>query len=145
MPIPRRLPAILTRAELAWLVTPTYAEAMSVDDEEAHERLTRALAQPALVDDLLWGVAEALADARGPRTSEDAQLDKLSQALQTRRGRVGSAGGGNAVSAAMVRINLELGLASETLRATLEAGPGADLLDQGLRKLGARIAGDLLK
>ena len=53
-----RLPAVVTRADLAWLVTPTYAEALSVEDDEAHDRLERALTHPELVDDLLWGISE---------------------------------------------------------------------------------------
>jgi hypothetical protein len=141
----RRLPAIVTRADLAWLLTPTYAAAMSVDDEEAHERLERALARPEVVDDLLWGLSEALEAARGPRTAVDALLDKLSAGLHARRGKVTAAGGDPLVSAVMVRINLELGLASETLRATLRTEQGGAMLDAGLRKLGDHLVRELVR
>ena len=61
-----RLPAVVTRADLAWLVTPTYAEALSVEDDEAHERLERALLQAELVDDLLWGSPRPCPPSRAP-------------------------------------------------------------------------------
>jgi hypothetical protein len=141
----RRLPSIVTRVDLAWLLTPTYAAAMSVDDEEAHDRLERALGRPELVDDLLWGLSEALEARRGPRTSVDSLLDKLSVGVHARRGKVTSAGGDPAVAAVMVRINLEIGLASETLRGTLETDKGRAMLDAGLRRLGDHLVRELLK
>jgi hypothetical protein len=140
----RRLPAILTRAELAWLLVPTYAAAMSVEDEEAHDRLTRALQRQELVDDLLWGFSEALEERRGARTGVDDLLDKFSAALQTRRGKV-TAAPGDAVAAVMVRINLEVGMASESLRATLETEKGHAMLDAGLKKLAAHVVRELIK
>jgi hypothetical protein len=140
-----RLPAVLTRADLAWLVTPTYAEALSVEDDEAHERLARALRQQELVEDLLWGISEALPDQQGPRTSADQLVDKLSKALHARRGKVTAAPAGAAISAVLVRINVELGLAPEPMRATLQTDKGQRLLDDGLRALGAHLASELLK
>ena len=141
----RRLPAVVTRADLAWLVTPTYAEALSVEDDEAHDRLERALAQPELVDDLLWGISEALPAKQGARTTEDQLVDRLSKALHARRGKVTAAPAGPAVSAVLVRINVELGLAPEPLRATLRTDKGQQLLDEGLRRLGAHLVNELLK
>jgi hypothetical protein len=140
-----RLPAVVTRADLAWLVTPTYAEAMSVDDEEAHDRLVRALAHAEVVNDLLWGLSEALAATRGVRTSSDQVVDKLSKGLHARRGKVTAAPSGPAISAVLVRINCELGLASESLRSMLETDKGRTLLDEGLRKLGAHLVRELMK
>src|SRR5690349_12250420 len=43
-PISRRLPHVLTRSDLAWILVPTYAAALGVDEEEARERLERAFA-----------------------------------------------------------------------------------------------------
>jgi hypothetical protein len=140
-----RLPAVVTRADLAWLVTPTYAEALSVEDDEAHERLERALLHPGLVDDLLWGISEALPARRGARTTDDQLVDKLSRGLHTRRGKVKAAPAGAAISAVLVRINVELGLAPEPMRATLQTARGQQLLDDGLRTLGAHLVGELLK
>ena len=75
----------------------------------------------------------------------DALLDRFSAALQTRRGKVTAAAADPAVSAVMVRINLEIGLASETLRTMLQTDKGRDMLDAGLKKLAARIVGELIK
>jgi hypothetical protein len=141
----RRLPSIVTRADLAWLLTPTYAAALSVDDDEAHDRLERAMARPDVAEDLLWGISEALEARRGPRTSEDALLDKLSAGLHARRGKVTAAASDPAVSAVLVRINLEIGLAPDALRATLETPKGRAILDAGLRKLGDQLVRELVK
>jgi hypothetical protein len=140
-----RLPAVVTRADLAWLVTPTYAEALSVEDDEAHERLERALSHPELVDDLLWGISEALPTKLGPRTTPDQLVDRLSKGLHARRGKVKAAAAGPAVSAVLVRINVELGLAAEPMRLTLQTDKGQKLLDDGLRKLGAHLVDELIK
>jgi hypothetical protein len=141
----RRLPHVLTRADLALLVVPTYAEALSVDEEEAHERVARALARPEVVDDLYRGISAALEDARGPRMTEDAVMDKLSKGVQARRSRAKPAPGSPAISAVLVRLNLEIGLAPEQMRATLASEKGRAMLEEGLRALGAHLVKDLLR
>ena len=141
----RRLPHVLTRADLAMLVAPTYAKALSVDEEEALERMTRALERPGVADDLYRGISEALRQAKGPRTSEDELMDKLSKGVQARRTRAKAAPSTPALSAVMVRVNLELGLAPEQLRATLESEKGRALLEEGLSALGQHLLKDLLR
>ena len=141
----RRLPHVLTRADLAMLVAPTYAKALSVDEEEALERVTRALERPGVADDLYRGISEALRQAKGPRTSEDELMDKLSKGVQARRTRAKAAPSTPALSAVMVRVNLELGLAPEQLRATLESEKGRALLEEGLSALGQHLLKDLLR
>lgn len=141
----RRLPGILPRRDLVLVLAPTYAAARGVDDDVAEERLGRALAAPAALADVLRGIEEALAAARGPRTTEDALLDKLSAGVQARRARVRAAPATPAISAALVRLDLETGLAPETMRGTLAAGRGRALLDEGLRALGAHVVKELLR
>lgn len=141
----RRLPHVLTRADLAMLVAPTYAQALSVDEEEAHDRVARALARQEVVDDLYRGISAALEEARGPRTTEDAVMDKLSKGVQARRARAKPAPGSPAISAVLVRLNLEIGLAPEQLRATLESEKGRAMLEEGLRALGAHLVKDLIR
>lgn len=141
----RRLPHVVTRADLARLVTPSYAEALAVDEEEAHERLTQALARPGLADDLYRGLSAGLAKAQGKRTSEDALVDKLSKGVQARRGRVKAAPSTPGISAVMVRVNLELGLAPEQMRAMLEGEKGRAVLEKGLEELGAHLVKELLR
>jgi hypothetical protein len=141
----RRLPHVLTRRDLVLLLVPTYAAARGVDEDEASARLERALAVPAALDDLYRGVSEALRDRQGPRTSEDALVDKLSAAVVARRARARPAEATPAVSAALVRLDLEIGLAPEGMRATLASERGRALLDQGLRALGTHLVKELLR
>lgn len=141
----RRLPHVVTRADLALLVAPTYAAALSVDDEEAHERLVRALERPGVADLLYDALSVGLAEARGPKTTEDALLDKLSRGVQARRARAKAAPDHPGVSAVLVRINLEIGLAPESMRAALEADKGRAVLEAGLGVLGRHLVKDLLK
>lgn len=141
----KRLPHVVTRADLAWLLAPSYAGALAVDEEEAHERLTRALAQPALAEELYRGLSLGLAAAQGPRATEDAVMDKVSARVQRRRSRARAAPATAALSAVMVRINLEIGLAPESMRDTLASEKGRAMLDAGLRELGAHLAKELLR
>jgi hypothetical protein len=141
----RRLPHVVTRGDLVLLLAPTYAKARGVDEEEASERLDRALAAPAALDDVYRGLSEALAAVQGPRTAEDALMDRISAGVAARRARAKAAEGTPAVSAVLVRLDLEIGLAPEPMRATLATPKGKALLDAGLRELGAHLVKELLR
>jgi hypothetical protein len=141
----RRLPHVLTRADLARALAPTYAAALGVDEDEAHDRLGRALASAEVADELYRGISAALAAAKGPRTTEDALVDRLSVGVQARRARVRPAPATPALSAVLVRMNLAIGLAPEPMRATLETERGRALLEEGLRALGAHLVKELAK
>lgn len=141
----RRLPHVLPRKDLVALLAPTYAAARGVDEAEAAERLDRALAVPGALDDLYRGVSEALRDAQGPRTREDALMDKLSAGVDARRYRARAAEATPAVAAVLVRLDLEIGLAAEAMRATLATPRARALLDEGLRALGKHLVKELLR
>jgi hypothetical protein len=141
----RRLPHVLTRADLALALSPTYAAALGVDEDEARDRLARALEHQDVLEDLYRGLSAALAEARGPRTSEDALVDRLSAGVQARRARVRPAPVTPALSAVIVRVNLAIGLAPEPMRATLETERGRALLDEGLRALGGHLVRELAR
>jgi hypothetical protein len=141
----RRLPHVLTRADLATILAPTYAKARGVDEEEASERLARALAVAAALDDVYRGVSDALRAAQGPRTTEDGLVDKLSAGVVARRARARPAEATPAVSAALVRLDLEIGLAPDAMRATLATPRGSALLEEGFRALGAHVVKELLR
>jgi len=127
------------------ILAPTYAKARDVDEEEASERLARALAVPAALDDVYRGISEALVDAKGPRTSEDALMDRLSAGVVARRARVKAAVATPAIAAFLVRLDLEIGVVSEPMRAMLETPRGRALLDDGLRAIGAHLLKELLR
>jgi hypothetical protein len=140
----RRLPHVLTESDLAVLITPTYAEAVGVDEDEALERLQAAVSRPAIADELYRSVSEALSAAQGSR-SEDALVDKLSKGVQKRLGKMKPLEATPALSAFMVRLNVELGHAPAQLKATLETEKGRELLKQGLRALGEHLVTSMLK
>src|SRR5512133_1114100 len=135
----KRLRHVLPARDLVRLLVPTYAGARGVDEEEAAERLSRALGVPGALEDVYAGISAALRDAQGPRTSEDQLVDKLSAGVVARRGRA------KAAAAAPVRLDVETGLAPDAMRATLATPRGKALLDEGLRALGAHVVKDLLR
>lgn len=141
----RRLPHVVTRANLVTMLAPTYAAARGVDEEEAAERLAQALAVRGVLDDLLSALSAGLRDAKGPRTDEDALLDRLSAGVQARRGRVRAAPDSPGLSAVLVRLDLEIGVAPETMRATLATPRGGAMLQEGLAALGRHLVKELLK
>ena len=140
-----RIPHLFPPRTLARLLTPTYAAAMAVDEEEAHGRLVQALAAPALVEALHRGISAAIDRAQGPRTPLDRLLDRMSRGLEKRGGSLRAAEGGAAVAAVLVRVNLELGLAPEPMRATLATPRGSAALEEGLASLGAHLVKELLR
>jgi hypothetical protein len=143
--IERRLPHVLPRKDLAQVLVPTYAAAMDVDDDEAAERLGRALASAAVLAELHRAVAGALHETQGPRTTDDALVDKLSAGVLARRARVKAAPGTPGLAAVLVRVNLEIGHAPEPMRATLATERGRAVLEQGLAELGRHLVKELLR
>ena len=141
----RRLPHVLNRADLALVVTPTYAACVNVDFDEGLERMQRATANHAIVEELYSGLSAGLSAAKGPRTGEDEVMDNLSAGVQKRRSRVKAANVTPALAAVMVRINLELGFAPEMMRNALTTEQGKALHSKGLAELGAFLVRELIK
>jgi hypothetical protein len=144
-PIPKRLPHVLTRNDWPHLLAKTYAAAHSIDDDIAQERLERAIQGEALLKLLYAGLARALAEAKGPRTTEDQLIDKLSTGVETRRAKVRTLRASPAVSAALVRIDVEIGHAAEMMRDALANPKGAALMEQGFAEIGVFLLKELVK
>jgi hypothetical protein len=142
--IPKRLPHIVTRSDWTALLTSTYGEAQSVDDEEAAERLARALGNPQLLEELYQALAVALEEKQGG-PPDDKVLDRFSKAIQKRRGRIRAAPATPEVSAMLVQIDLEIGVAPEVLRPTLTSEKGAKLLAAGRAAVASHLVKELLK
>jgi hypothetical protein len=142
---PKRLPHVVTRADWTYLLAPTYAAAQSIDEDIALERLQRAVQSEQLLGLLYSGLGAALEKARGPRTTEDALIDKLSVGVEKRRARVKAMPGSPSLSAALVRIDLEIGHAPEMMRDALGTPKGAALMHKGLEDLGAFLLKELVK
>jgi hypothetical protein len=141
----KRLPHVVTRADLALLLAPTVAASARVEFDIAHERMERAVASHRVVDALYEGLSAALQELQGPRTSEDDLIDKLSAGVQKRRSRVKAANVTPAVSAALVFLDLEIGQAPEMMKNVLESEKGKKLLREGLQQLGAHLLRELVK
>src|SRR5271157_2378184 len=140
-----RLPHVLTRADLALLIAPTYAEQIEVEDDEAHERLVNALGRPGVADELYDSLSTALSAAQTPSMTADGLMDKLSKGVGKRRGRIKPAPATTAMAAVMVWINLAIELAPESMRATLSSDKGRALLVEGRRALGSHLVKELLR
>lgn len=141
----KRLPHVVTRGDLVTLLVPTYAAARGVDDDEAADRLGQALGAPGVLEALYGGLSAALAAKQGPRTTDDGLVDRLSKGVAARRGKVHAAPDSPAIAAVLVRLELELGIAPEAMRATLDTPRGRAILDEGLRALGAHLVKELMK
>jgi hypothetical protein len=145
MPFSRRLSHVVTRSDLVLLLAPTYAKARAVDEEEAAERLGRALADARVLERLHAALGDALAETKGPRTQDDAVVDRVSANVAARRARAKPAEATPALSAVLVWLDLELGLAPESMRDTLASPRGLALLEAGYRELGGHLARELLR
>jgi hypothetical protein len=140
-----RLPHIITRNDMVVLLTTTYGVAQAVEDDDARERLTKALATDrTLMDDLLRSIEEALATYIQPGTDANALLDKFSKRVATRAPRIKDADGTKA-AALLVRINMSLGLVPEPVRLAMESEKGKATQRESLRAVGAFLVQQLLK
>ena len=136
---------MIPRADLARALAPTYAKAAQVDPEVAEERLLRAFSSERVVGRIYEGLSAALAEAKGPRTTEDELIDKLSKGVQARRAKVRAAELTPAVSAVLVLVNVEAGEAPEMMREAIQSGKGKALLEEGLSALGAHVVKELIR
>ena len=143
--VSKRLSHVVTRKDLALIVAPTYASSASVDFDEAHERMERVVQSPRVLEALYSGLSAALHERTTIRTGEDELVDNLSAGLGKRRARVKAAALTPSISAAMVMLNLELGIAPTMMANALETDKGRALLADGLRALGAHLLKELIK
>jgi hypothetical protein len=121
---------------------PTYTEAALVDDDEGLARLGRALQDDKLRDELYTAIGDGMAELRGARSTEDAQLDRLSKALAKSRPK--AAAQGPAVAALLVAIDEAAGVGSGAAGA-LQSEKGQALYKAGLATLGRHLAKGWLK
>lgn len=140
-----RLPHVLPPADMAQALLDTYTDALGVDDEEALDRLGRAFDRPELLDGFYRAISAALVATQGLKASSDAVIDKLRKGVQKRQGRVKAVADHPAVAAVLVWINLEAGVAPEKMREALQTDKGRRLIEDGLSRLGAHLAAELLK
>lgn len=125
-------------------LVPTYAQAHQVDEEEAGERLMRALAG-SIWEDLLAATWEAM-KARVKRLDEEKLLEKVATTLQERPLRYGKAVEATpSWGAFMMRLDLEIGTAGDSARRVMETEQGRKMMAAGLAEAGSFLATELTK
>jgi hypothetical protein len=125
-------------------LVPTYARAHQIDEQEAGQRLTRALAGP-LWEDLLAATWEAM-KGRVKRLDELRLLEKVATTLEERPLRYGRAVETNpAWSAFMMMLDLEIGTAGDAARRVMESEQGRKMMAAGLAEAGLFLATELTK
>jgi hypothetical protein len=148
MRFPPRLGHLATRRVVAAKLWPTFAEMHDIDEQEALQRLERALAGR-LWEDLLEATWSALLEKnknRKKRLDEDALLEKVAGALKERPFRAGRVAKPTpALSAFLVLADLEAGTLSDAARRALETPAGRQRTTEGLAEAGRFLADELTR
>jgi hypothetical protein len=144
MGYPPRLGHLATRAVVAAKLTPTYARAHHLDDEEAAQRLSLAL-RGSLLPSLLEATWEALR-GKARRLDDEGLLEKVATTLRERPLRPGRVAELTpAWSAFLVLADLEAGTASEAARRVMAAPEGRQRAREGLTEVGRFLAAELTR
>ena len=144
MSVPPRLGHLVTRAVMAARLRPTFAATHEIDEEEAQERLERALAGR-LWELLLVTTWDALNDKKR-KVDPEGLLEKIAGTLKDRPLKPGRVAKLNpAFSAFLVLVDLEAGMASDAARKVLESAQGEVMKQQGLAEAGRFLAAELVK
>jgi hypothetical protein len=144
MRYPPRLAHLATRAIVVAKLTPTYAAAHHIEEDEARERLDAALKGP-LLERLLAAAWEAL-QGETKRLTEDGLLEKVAGALKNRPLRQGrEAPPSVAWSAFMLAADLAANTASDAARKVLETEDGQRRIEQGIAEAGGFLAKELTR
>jgi hypothetical protein len=140
MRYPPRLSHLATRAVVVAKLAPTYAEANSLEDEEAVSRLDRALQSP-LLEDLLNACWTEL-QAGGQ--DEEALLKRVASSLKNRPQRPGKIAPVTAGwSAFLVLADVHAGTASDAAQRLLETEEGKKRANAGVAEVGKHLAAEL--
>ena len=144
MSYPPRLGHLATRAVVVAKLTPTYALAHQLDDDEAATRLDAALGGPLLAE--LLGAAWEAMKGRTKRLDDTGLLEKVAGTLgerPLRRGRPAILS--PAWSAFLVVADLHAGTASEAARRLMETDEGRKMARAGLAEAGRHLAAELTR
>ncbi|WP_044180645.1 hypothetical protein [Hyalangium minutum] len=144
MKYPPRLGHLATRPVVVNRLVPTYAKAHQIDEQEAAQRLERAIAGR-LWEDLLAATWEAM-QSRVKRLDEQKLLEKVFNTLEDRPLRYGRVVEPNAAwSAFMMLLDLEIGTAGDAARKVMESEQGRKMISAGLAEAGMFLAIELTK
>jgi hypothetical protein len=141
---PPRLAHLATRAVVVAKLMPTYAQAHNIDEEEASQRLSSALAGrmlPSLLD-AAWSAIRG----KAKRLTDDGLLEKVATTLSDRPLRPGRVAQLNpAWSAFLILVDLEVGTAGDAARRVMETDEGRRRGEEGLMEAGRFLAAELTR
>jgi hypothetical protein len=141
---PPRLGHLATRPVVVNRLVPTYAKAHQIDEQEAAQRLERAISGH-IWEDLLAATWEAM-KGRVKRLDEQKLLEKVFNTLEDRPLRYGRVVETNAAwSAFMMLLDLEIGTAGDAARKVMESEQGRKMISAGLAEAGMFLATELTK
>ncbi|HZI15305.1 MAG TPA: hypothetical protein VE153_33340 [Myxococcus sp.] len=144
MSYPPRLSHLATRAVVVAKLVPTYAQAHSIDEEEAAQRLSGALAGRMLPEllEATWSAMRGTAK----RLTDDGLLEKVATTLGERPLRPGRVAPlSPAWSAFLVLTDLAAGTASDAARRVMETDEGRRRGAEGLAEAGRFLAAELTR
>lgn len=141
---PPRLGHLATRPVVVNRLVPTYAKAHQIDEQEAAQRLERAISGR-IWEDLLAATWEAM-KSRVKRLDEQKLLEKVFNTLEDRPLRYGRVVEPTAAwSAFMMLLDLEIGTAGDAARKVMESEQGRKMISAGLAEAGMFLATELTK
>jgi hypothetical protein len=144
VPYPPRLAHLATRAVVVAKLMPTYAQAHNIDEEEASQRLSTALAGrmlPTLLD-AAWDAMRG----KAKRLTDDGLLEKVAATLGDRPLRPGKVATLNpAWSAFLILADLEVGTAGDAARRVMETDEGRRRGSEGVAEVGRFLAAELTR
>jgi len=144
MSYPPRLSHLATRAVVVAKLVPTYAQAHHIDEEEAAQRLSSALAGR-MLPELLEATWTAMR-GKAKRLTDDGLLEKVAATLGERPLRPGrTAPLSPAWSAFLVLTDLAAGTASDAARRVMETEEGRRRGEEGLAEAGRFLAAELTR
>ncbi len=145
MRYPPRLGHLATRKVVIAKLLPTFAQAHSIDDEEAARRLDTALSGR-LLEELLSATWNEMVATKGKKQSDEQMLEKVALTLRDRPQRPGRLAPSNpAWSAFLVLADLEAGTAPESARTVLQSEQGRKMAAEGLAEAGRHLARELTR
>jgi hypothetical protein len=144
MSYPPRLSHLATRAVVVAKLVPTYAQAHNIDEDEASQRLSAALAGR-MLPELLEATWTAMR-GKAKRLTDDGLLEKVATTLGDRPLRPGRVAPlSPAWSAFLVLTDLAAGTASDAARRVMESDEGRRRGEEGLAEAGRFLAAELTR
>ena len=143
---PKEYLGLMTRTQLARMLTETYALARNIDLDESYHRLETALSNLRLIQGLQDGVWNGMHELR-PETDTHKLITRATKRLEKRkkfkgiRIRYKDEGAWAAVT---ILIDMNSGFSTGEAIGMLDTPEGANLLEQGFQMLGLALAKTLV-